>query len=212
LIPDEESLEFLVEHLKFMIQEQPDKKIEKVSDLTDVLSDFMSTFLVVVDALISSSQKRFALIDKKLSEFEDLLLKASIKGLSELSELSHATEKKHVKEVVQPTPEIVPETIRSPPMPSSGVVAPPPPPPALKKRTIHTSESTEAQQENIIEISDDMEVEDLAAFAFQKREKSPTPTPSSGSPGLGTVSLKMELMQELRKKFGSEKQGQNESK
>lgn len=210
MIPDEESLEFLVEHLKFMIQEQPDKKIEKVSDLTDVLSDFMSTFLVVVDALISSSQKRFAAIDKKLSEFEDLLLKASIKGLSELSELSHATEKKHVKEIVQPTSKIVPETIRSPPIPSSGIAAPPPPPPAPKEREIPTSESTEAQQEKMIEISDDMEVEDLAAFAFQKREKVPTPSPVS--PGLGTVSLKMELMQELKKKFGSEKQGQNESK
>ncbi|MHA2243666.1 MAG: hypothetical protein ACXADY_01725 [Candidatus Hodarchaeales archaeon] len=55
MIPDEESLGFLVEHLKFMIQEQPDIKLEKISDLTDILSDFMSTFLVVVDALISSS-------------------------------------------------------------------------------------------------------------------------------------------------------------
>lgn len=212
MIPDEESLEFLVEHLKFMIQEQPDKKIEKVSDLTDVLSDFMSTFLVVVDALISSSQKRFAVIDKKLSEFEDLLLKASIKGLYELSELSHATNKKHVEEVVQPTPNVVPNTIKSPPIPSSGVVAPPPPPPVPIKRVIPTSGSTEVQQEKTIEISDDMEVEDLAAFAFQKREKAPTPTPSPGSSGLGTVSLKMELMQELKKKFGSKTQGQNESK
>ena len=64
----------------------------------------------------------------------------------------------------------------------------------------------------MIEISDDMEVEDLAAFAFQKREKVSTPTPRQGSPDLGTVSLKMELMQELKKKFGSKNQGQNESK
>ena len=82
MIPDDSSLEFLVEHLKFMIQEQPDKKIEKISDLTEILSDFMSTFLVVVDALISSSQRRFRDIDNKLKDFEDLLLGASIKGIS----------------------------------------------------------------------------------------------------------------------------------
>jgi hypothetical protein len=49
----------------------------------------MSTFLVVVDALISSSQRRFRDIDDKLKDFEDLLLSASIKGISELSEYSH---------------------------------------------------------------------------------------------------------------------------
>ena len=66
MIPDENSLEFLLEHQKFMIQEQPDKKIEKISDLTEILSDFMSTFLVVVDALLSTSQRRFRAVDEKL--------------------------------------------------------------------------------------------------------------------------------------------------
>jgi len=69
LIPDEISLEFPLEHLKSMIQEQPDKKIEKISDLTEILSDFMSTFLVVVDVLLSTSQRRFKAVDEKMKEF-----------------------------------------------------------------------------------------------------------------------------------------------
>jgi hypothetical protein len=73
LISDEESLGFPIEHLKFMIQEQPDRKIEKISDLTGIVSDYMSTFLVVVDTLISSNQKRFQLIDEKLGDYSSWL-------------------------------------------------------------------------------------------------------------------------------------------
>ncbi|MHA2225610.1 MAG: hypothetical protein ACXAC8_10430 [Candidatus Hodarchaeales archaeon] len=73
MISDEESLGFPIEHLKFMIQEQPDRKIEKISDLTGIVSDYMSTFLVVVDTLISSNQKRFQLIDEKLGDYSSWL-------------------------------------------------------------------------------------------------------------------------------------------
>ena len=71
--------------------------------------------------------------------------------------------------------------------------------------------SPQLPEEKPIEpISEDMEVEDLAALAFRKREKihSPQPPPAR----LGAVSLKMELMQELKKKFGSEKFKQIDSK
>ena len=138
MIPDEESLEFLLEHLKLMIQEQPDKKIEKISDLTEILSDFMSTFLVVVDTLISSSQRRFGAIDQKLNEFEDLLLGASIKGLSELSKLSQVMEKKPIKETEQLVQEALVKTTTSPPKPSIDVVSPAivaHPPPSLTSQT-----------------------------------------------------------------------------
>ncbi len=223
MIPDEESLEFLLEHLKLMIQEQPDKKIEKISDLTEILSDFMSTFLVVVDTLISSSQRRFGAIDQKLNEFEDLLLGASIKGLSELSKLSQVTEKRPIKETEQLVQEAL-KTTKSPPKPSSDVVSSPSPHPqpsttltkeqipAAESTGISLPESTEIPNEKPIEISEDMEVEDLAAYAFQQREKVRTPPPRPASSRLGGVSLKMELMQELKKKFGSKKVTQNESK
>ena len=202
LIHDDESLEFLIEHLKFMIHEQPDKKIEKISDLTDILSDFMSTFLVVVDALISSSQRRFGAIDQKLDEFEDFLLNASIKGLSDLADLSQATEKKRIEKKEQPIQETKPRAAKIPPKPSNDVVSPPTP----TRRQIPTSESIDTPREIPVEMSEDMEVEDLAAFAFQQREKSPTPSTRPKPPRLGAVSLKMELMQELKKKFGTEKQ------
>ena len=203
MIPDEESLEFLIEHLKYMIQEQPDRKIEKISDLTEILSDFMSTFLVVVDALISSSQRRFGAIEHKLNEFEDLLLSASIKGLSGLAEV---TEKGPIKEVPQPVPQSIPR-------PSTEGVPPPPPPPKVP-----TEESTpkiqpaEPEEKSMETISEDMEVEDLAALAFKQREKEATPSPQPSPVRLGTVSLKMELMQELKKKFGSERFKQLDSK
>jgi hypothetical protein len=202
LIPDDESLEFLIEHLKYMIQEQPDRKIEKISDLTEILSDFMSTFLVVVDALISSSQRRFGAIEHKLNEFEDLLLSASIKGLSGLSELSHTTEKRPRKEITQPEQSHIPST-------SEGA---PPPPPAPREQEFPLTEPTQPLEEKPVEtISDEMEVEDLAALAFKQREKKVSPTPSPPPARLGAISLKMELMQELKKKFGSEKSKQIDS-
>jgi hypothetical protein len=195
LIPDEESLEFLIEHLKFMIQEQPDRKIEKISDLTEILSDFMSTFLVVVDALISSSQRRFGAIEHKLNEFEDLLLSASVKGLSGLSEVTE----KPIKEIIQPVQPI--------PRPTSGKVTPPPPPPKIPTEEPTPVISTPPPEEKPVEtISKDMEVEDLASLAFKQRETTPSPRPPPAR--LGAVSLKMELMQELKKKFGSEKSKQ----
>ncbi|UCG03060.1 MAG: hypothetical protein JSW11_03540 [Candidatus Heimdallarchaeota archaeon] len=206
MIPDEESLEFLIEHLKYMIQEQPDRKIEKISDLTEILSDFMSTFLVVVDALISSSQRRFGVIEHKLNDFEDLLLNASIKGLSGLSELSHTTEKKPSKE---------PHRVQQPiPRPTSTGVPPPPPPTKVPTEgQIPITESTHPPEEKPIEtISDDMEVEDLAALAFKQREKETAPSTRTSPAPLGAVSLKTELMQELKKKFGSEKFKQIDSK
>jgi hypothetical protein len=200
LIPDDESLEFLIEHLKHMIQEQPDRKIEKISDLTEILSDFMSTFLVVVDALISSSQRRFGAIEHKLNEFEDLLLSASVKGLSALSEVA---EKKPIKEVVQSAQQSIPR-------PTSQSVVPPPPPKVPTEEPIPVI-STQYSEENSIEtLSEDMEVEDLAALAFKQREATPSPQPPPAR--LGAVSLKMELMQELKKKFGSEKFKQIDSK
>lgn len=204
MIPDDESLEFLIEHLKYMIQEQPDRKIEKISDLTEILSDFMSTFLVVVDALISSSQRRFGAIEHKLNEFEDLLLNASIKGLSGLSEV---TEKGTIREDSQPV-----HKPRS--RPSSEGVPPPPPPPKVPTEEFGlTILSTEPPEEKPIEtISEDMEVEDLAAIAFKQREKKTVPSPQPSPARLGAVSLKMELMQELKKKFGSEKFKQLDSK
>ena len=72
-----------------------------------------------------------------------------------------------------------------------------------------TSEAIEVPEEIPMEMSEDMEVEDLAAFAFQQRKKTPPPRPTSTR--LGGVSLKMELMQELKKKFGAEKKEQTES-
>ena len=187
-----------------MIQEQPDRKIEKISDLTEILSDFMSTFLVVVDALISSSQRRFGAIEHKLNEFEDLLLNASIKGLSGLSEV---TEKGTIREDSQPV-----HKPRS--RPSSEGVPPPPPPPKVPTEEFGlTILSTEPPEEKPIEtISEDMEVEDLAAIAFKQREKKTVPSPQPSPARLGAVSLKMELMQELKKKFGSEKFKQLDSK
>jgi len=187
-----------------MIQEQPDRKIEKISDLTEILSDFMSTFLVVVDALISSSQRRFGAIEHKLNEFEDLLLSASIKGLSGLSEV---TEKEPIREASQP--------VHKPrPIPSREGVHPPPPPPKVPtEEPIPITQSTEPPGEKTTEaISEDMEVEDLAAFAFKQREKVTVPSPQPSPARLGAVSLKMELMQELKKKFGSEKFIQIDSK
>ena len=182
-----------------MIQEQPDRRIEKISDLTEILSDFMSTFLVVVDALISSSQRRFGAIEQKLNEFEDLLLSASIKGLSGLSDL---TEKPLTKEITKPVQQPIPR-------PSSEAVPPPPPPPPSKVPTeeeISIIEPIQAPEEKPSEtISEDMEVEDLAALAFKQREKETVPSPQPSPARLGAVSLKMELMQELKKKFGSEK-------
>lgn len=203
MIPDESSLEFLVEHLKFMIQEQPDKKIEKISDLTEILTDFMSTFLVVVDALISSSQRRFRDIDNKLIEFENLLLGASIKGISGLSDYSQVP-------VQQPPP--VNTATHQPPVIKENPIAkvelkefssvPPSPPP-------HPSQSSSNQQledakNKVLNLEEtgDLEVEDLAALAFQER-KTPSPRPQQPSTRpLGSLSLKMELMQELKKKFG----------
>lgn len=198
MIPDDESLEFLIEHLKYLIQEQPDRKIEKISDLTEILSDFMSTFLVVVDALISSSQRRFGAIENKLNEFEDLLLSASIKGLSGLSELSP-------EKIDLPAHKT--DFQLTPPRPASEVVPPPPPPPKIPtEEQIPPAQSVQPPEEKPIEtISDDMEVEDLAALAFRQREKEATPSPRPSPARLGAVSLKMELMQELKKKFGSEK-------
>ena len=219
LIPDEESLEFLIEHLKYMIQEQPDRKVEKISDLTDVLSDFMSTFLVVVDSLISTSQRRFRAIDEKLGEFEDLLLSSSVKGISELSELSQATEKRPLTEMEIKEQEILSKVTKTPGIPSKEVVTPPPPPPTpsvLDPTVTPTMEAVPSAQPNEVskeipmEISEDMEVEDLAAFAFQERKKVTAPTPRPTSTRLGAVSLKMELMQELKKKFGADKKEQNE--
>jgi uncharacterized membrane protein len=202
LIPDEESLEFLIEHLKYMIQEQPDRKIEKISDLTEILSDFMSTFLVVVDALISSSQRRFGAIEHKLNEFEDLLLNASVKGLSGLSEVAE----KPIKEIVQPVQQPIQRQ-------TSESVPPPPPPPKIPTEEFTTVMSAQLPKEKPVEtISEDMEVEDLAALAFKKREKEQTPSSQSPPARLGAVSLKMELMQELKKKFGSEKLKQIDSK
>ncbi|MFX1517087.1 MAG: hypothetical protein ACFFC6_12365 [Promethearchaeota archaeon] len=199
MIPDDESLEFLIEHLKYMIQEQPDRRIEKISDLTDILSDFMSTFLVVVDALISSSQRRFGAIEQKLNEFEDLLLSASIKGLSGLTDL---TEKPLAREITQPVQQPIPR-------PSIEAVPPPPPPPPSKVPTeeeISIIEPIQAPEEKPSEtISEDMEVEDLAALAFKQREKETVPSYQPSPTRFGAVSLKMELMQELKKKFGSEK-------
>jgi hypothetical protein len=211
LIPDDESLEFLIEHLKYLIQEQPDRKIEKISDLTEILSDFMSTFLVVVDALISSSQRRFGEIENKLNEFEDLLLSASIKGLSGLSELSQATEKRLTEGIDQSLQKTEFQPI--PPRPTTEVVPPPPPPPKVSTEEHFPVASIQQPKEKPIEtISEDMEVEDLAALAFNQREKEAPPTPRPSPARLGAVSLKMELMQELKKKFGSEKLKQNESK
>jgi hypothetical protein len=202
LIPDDESLEFLIEHLKYMIQEQPDRKIEKISDLTEILSDFMSTFLVVVDALISSSQRRFGAIEHKLNEFEDLLLGASVKGLSGLSEVAE----KPIKEVVQPVQQPIPR-------PTSESVTPPPPPPKINTEEPTSVMSTQPPEEKPIEtVSEDMEVEDLAALAFKQREREVAPSPQPPPARLGAVSLKMELMQELKKKFGSEKSKQIDSK
>ena len=184
-----------------MIQEQPDRKIEKISDLTEILSDFMSTFLVVVDALISSSQRRFGTIEHKLNEFEDLLLGASIKGLSKLAEV---TEKELIREGIQPLQQPIPR-------PSTESVPPPPPPPKVPtEESIPTIQSTE--EKSIETFSEDMEVEDLAAFAFKQREKETVPSPQPSPTRLGAVSLKMELMQELKKKFGSEKLKQLDSK
>ena len=204
MIPDDESLEFLIEHLKYMIQEQPDRKIEKISDLTEILSDFMSTFLVVVDALISSSQRRFGAIEHKLNEFEDLLLNASVKGLSGLAEVAE----KPIKEVVTP----VQQPIQRPT--GEGVTPPPPPPPPkIPTEQPTPTVTTQIPEEKPIEtISEDMEVEDLAALAFKQREKKATPSPQPPPARLGAVSLKMELMQELKKKFGSEKFKQIDSK
>lgn len=223
MIPEDESLDFVIEHLKDMIQEQPERKIEKVSDLTEILSNFMSTFLVVVDALISSSQLRFGAIDEKLTEFEDLLLSASIKGLSELSQV---TEKRPIEETKQPIEESKVEPPKSPPMPSGDVVIPPPPPPppppspTLQKEEMPVVHSTEITKEEItekesIETTEDMEVmevEDLAAFAFRQREKKEKISPPRPiASGLGAGSLKLELMKELKKKFRKEKITQNES-
>ncbi len=216
MVPEDESLEFVIEHLKDMIQEQPDRKIEKISDLTGILSDFMSTFLVVVDALISSSQLRFGAIDQKLMEFEDLLLSASNKGLSELSKLSQVTEKRTIEEIEQPTQESIVEPTKYPPIPSGDVGIPPPPPPpppstTLTKKLMPSPKSIEIPEEDSIEISEDMEVEDLAAFAFQQRKKERTPLSRPVSSGFSVGSLKMELMKELKKKFSSEKVTQNDS-
>ncbi len=208
MIPDDESLEFLIEHLKYLIQEQPDRKIEKISDLTEILSDFMSTFLVVVDALISSSQRRFGAIENKLNEFEDLLLSASIKGLSGLSELSQATEERLTEEIDQPLQKT--EFQPTPPRPTTEVV-PPPPPKVTTEEHIPVVSVQQPKEKPIVTISEDMEVEDLAALAFKQREKEATPTPRPSPARLGAVSLKMELMQELKKKFGSDKLKQNES-
>ncbi|MFX0204551.1 MAG: hypothetical protein ACFFDT_01085 [Candidatus Hodarchaeota archaeon] len=202
MIPDDESLEFLIEHLKYMIQEQPDRKIEKISDLTEILSDFMSTFLVVVDALISSSQRGFGVIEHKLNEFEDLLLNASVKGLSGLSEVVE----KPIKEVIQPVQQPIPRPT------NKSITLPPPPPKALTEKITPVMSPQLPEEKPIGTISEDMEVEDLVALAFKQREEEATPSPQPPPARLGAVSLKMELMQELKKKFGSEKLKQIDSK
>lgn len=200
LIPDENSLEFLIEHLKLMIQEQPDKRIEKISDLTDILSDFMSTFLVVVDALISSSQRRFKAMDEKLDDFEDLLLSSSVKGLSQLAEKPHVpqTVEKITSEVQKAAPAPFDKAISS--TPSSAQTVPPPPSQEAENEVV-VPESPVIPEEKTIEITDDLEVDQLANLAFQQRKQTPSsPRPTPVRP---TVSLKMELMQELKKMFGA---------
>lgn len=201
MIPDESSLEFLIEHLKFMIQEQPDKKIEKISDLTEILSDFMSTFLIVIDSLLSSSQRRFRDIDNKLKEFEDLLLGVSIKGISGLSDYSQVP-------IHQPplmkTAELQPPVIEENPTVKVELKeyssVPPPPPPS---QTSSNQQPVDAKTEeiNLNEVGD-LKVEDLAALAFRERKIPSSKSKRPVSRPLGSLSLKMELMQELKKKFG----------
>ncbi|MHA2073558.1 MAG: hypothetical protein ACW97X_02990 [Candidatus Hodarchaeales archaeon] len=163
----------------------------------------MSTFLVVVDALISSSQRRFRDIDDKLKEFEDLLLSASIKGISELSEYSHVPVKQptQVKATTQQLPvtnEVPTATVELKEYSS----VPPSPPPSQPSIDQQPEESL--SRNIILEETGDLEVEDLAAMAFQKRKKTPTHPQRPASRPLGSVSLKMELMQELKKKFGTQ--------
>ncbi|MFW9902875.1 MAG: hypothetical protein ACFFFH_00965 [Candidatus Thorarchaeota archaeon] len=132
----------------------------------------MSTFLVIVDALISSSQKRFSAIEHKLNEFKDLLLGASVKGLLGLFV---ATKKGPIKEVIQPVQQSISR------LTSETVTSPPPHPP---------------EEKSFETISEDMEVEDLAALAFKQREREATP-PSRPPPArFGAVSLKMELFRD----------------
>ncbi|UCE13608.1 MAG: hypothetical protein JSV04_00170 [Candidatus Heimdallarchaeota archaeon] len=210
MIPADDSLEFLIEHLKHMIQEQPDKKIEKISDLTEILSDFMATFLVVVDALISSSQRRFKSMDEKLEDFENLLLTSSVKGLSQLSEKPEVPETEMVEEIPSEVQKSIPTPSDISPIPSPvQVVTPPPPPPPPSHETV-TENGVVVPEPPVItkEMTDNLEVEQLADLAFQQRKKTPpSPRPTPVRP---TVSLKMELMQELKKKFGTKKPDPNE--
>jgi hypothetical protein len=163
----------------------------------------MSTFLVVIDALISSSQRRFKTIDDKLKEFEDLLLSASVKGLTDLTEFSHATEIQPIK-----TKQYQSETLISKGKKSVKVVSEdmssnsPPlisPVPSTKKIIPEISSN-----DGTIEITEELEVEDLAALAFRKRESSTVQTPKPKPRPLGSMSLKMDLMTELKKKFGAQ--------
>jgi len=84
-LDSEESLEFLLDYLKEMIKAQEDKEITKVGDIAQILSDFMNTFLIVIDTLLKIMQTKFGDSDNKLAEFEDLLLKSSIQALNGLT-------------------------------------------------------------------------------------------------------------------------------
>ncbi len=185
-----------------MIQEQPDKKIEKISDLTEILSDFMSTFLVVVDTLVSSSQRRFRDIDDKLKDFEDLLLGTSIKGISGLSDYSQTPVQQPplVNTATQPSPVVKETPIAKVELKKFSSVPPPPPPHPSQSSSNQQSEDVKTKVLNLEETGD-LEVEDLAALAFQERKTPSTQIQRPAPRPLGSISLKMELMQELKKKF-----------
>ncbi|MHA2243665.1 MAG: hypothetical protein ACXADY_01720 [Candidatus Hodarchaeales archaeon] len=126
--------------------------------------------------------------------------------MSGLSQLSKVTEKRPIKETEQLVQEALIKPTKSPPKPSGDVISPPPPPPssatsltkekipAAESTGISLPESTKIPNEKPIEISEDMEVEDLAAYAFQQRVKVGKTSPRPAASRFGAVSLKMELM------------------
>ena len=79
----------------------------------------------------------------------------------------------------------------------------PPPPPTHPSQSSSNQQSEDAKTKDLnLEETGDLEVEDLAALAFQERKTPSTQLKRPAPRPLGSISLKMELMQELKKKFG----------
>lgn len=185
----EESLEFLLDYLKEIIMAQEDKEITKVGDIAQILSDFMNTFLIVIDTLMKIIQTKFGDSDQKLVEFENLLLKSSVQALSGLTGKLDT-----VKQTSKP------KTTKYKPIPQVFSEHPPPPPTPQEVETF-----------DVDSLSDDMGLEDIASAAFthksrveqiekQQQQHQQQKVPTSGA------SFRMTLMDELKKKLNAQKE------